>query len=113
MSGAAEKLRVPFFYLVSLGAVIFIFWYYRKLSDEQRYLQIALALVLGGALGNALDRLLRGYVIDFIDWHWRDLHWPTFNIADAGISVGLVLLFLDMLFAKKPAGNGAVKPEPP
>jgi len=113
MSGAAEQLRVPFFYLVSLGAVIFIFWYYRKLSNEQRYLQMALALVLGGALGNAIDRLLRGYVIDFIDWHWRDLHWPTFNIADAGISVGLVLLFLDMLFAKKPAGNGAVKPESP
>jgi signal peptidase II len=111
MSGAAEKLRVPFFYLVSLGAVIFIFWYYRKLSNGQRYLQIALALVLGGALGNALDRLLRGYVIDFIDWHWRDLHWPTFNIADAAISVGLIMLLLETVFAKKPAGDGAVKPE--
>jgi len=90
--------------------VIFIFSYYRKLRMDQRYLQIALALVLGGAVGNAIDRLLRGYVIDFIDWHWFDpdwlrpaLHWPTFNVADSGITVGLAMLFLEMLFAKKPA----------
>ena len=110
LAGAGEKFRVPFFYLVSLVAVIFIFSYYRKLSNNQRYLQISLALVLGGAVGNALDRVLRGYVIDFIDWHWFDplwsrpsLHWPTFNVADSGISVGLAMLFLEMLFAKKTA----------
>jgi|GraSoiStandDraft_4_1057263.scaffolds.fasta_scaffold496004_2 signal peptidase II len=110
LSGAGERFRVPFFYLVSLVAVIFIFSYYRKLRNDQRYLQIALALVLGGAIGNAIDRVLRGYVIDFIDWHWFDpnwlrpsLHWPTFNVADSGITVGLVMLFLEMLFAKKAA----------
>ena len=109
LAGAGEKFRVPFFYLVSLVAVIFIFSYYRKLSNNQRYLQVALALVLGGAVGNALDRLLRGYVIDFIDWHWFDpnwmhpsLHWPTFNVADSGITVGLAMLFAEMLFVKKP-----------
>ena len=114
LAGAGDKFRVPFFYLVSIAAVIFIFSYYRKLTERQRYLQIALALVLGGAIGNALDRVIRGYVIDFIDWHWMDpdwlrpsLHWPTFNVADSGISVGLVLLFLDMLLAKKPAGAAA------
>ncbi|HYY52226.1 MAG TPA: signal peptidase II [Myxococcales bacterium] len=110
LSGAGEQFRVPFFYLVSIAAVIFIFSYYRKLRTEQRYLQIALALVLGGAIGNAIDRILRGYVIDFIDWHWFDphwlrpsFHWPTFNVADSGITVGLAMLFLEMLFAKKPA----------
>jgi signal peptidase II len=110
LAGSGEKFRVPFFHLVSVAAVIFIFSYYRKLRTDQRYLQFALALVLGGALGNALDRILRGYVIDFIDWHWFDpnwlrpsLHWPTFNVADAGISVGLALLLLEMLFVKKPA----------
>ena len=114
LAGARDDIRVPFFYLVSLAAVIFIFSYYRKLRTDQRYLQIALALVLGGAIGNALDRLLRGYVIDFIDWHWFDpnwlkpsLHWPTFNVADSGISVGLVMLFLEMIFAKKPAAAPA------
>jgi signal peptidase II len=107
---AGEQFRVPFFYLVSLAAVIFIFTYYRKLSVHQRYLQVALALVLGGAVGNAIDRILRGYVIDFIDWHlndptWRNpsLHWPTFNVADAGISVGLALLLLEAVFVKKGA----------
>lgn len=119
LAGAGEKLRVPFFHLVSILAVIFILSYYRKLSEEQRYLQISLALVLGGALGNAVDRVLRGYVIDFIDWHWFDpqwlrpnLHWPTFNVADSGISVGLVLLFLDMLFTKKADSKGQQKEAP-
>jgi signal peptidase II len=109
LAGAGEKFRVPFFYLVSVVAIVFIFSYYRKLSNSQRYLQIALALVLGGAVGNALDRLLRGYVIDFIDWHWFDpnwlrpsLHWPTFNVADSGITIGLAMLFAEMLFVKKP-----------
>src|SRR5207237_8276745 len=99
-----EQFRVHFFYLVSIAAVIFIFSYYRKLRNDQRYLQIALALVLGGAVGNAIDRLLRGYVIDFIDWHWFDpgwlppvLHLPTFTVADSGITVGLAILFLQLL----------------
>lgn len=110
LAGAGEKFRVPFFHLVSIIAVIFIFSYYRKLSNRQRYQQVALALVLGGALGNALDRVVRGYVIDFIDWHWFDphwlrpsLHWPTFNVADSGITIGLVMLFAEMLFVKKTA----------
>jgi len=117
LSGAGEQFRVPFFYLISIAAVIFIFSYYRKLRTDQRYLQIALALVLGGAVGNAIDRVLRGYVIDFIDWHWFDplwmrpsLHWPTFNLADSGITVGLVMLFLEMLFAKKAAKEPAPAP---
>ena len=116
LAGAGEKFRVPFFYGISIAAVIFIFSYYRKLGTHQRYLQVALALVLGGAVGNAIDRALRGYVIDFIDWHWFDpgwlrpsLHWPTFNVADSGITVGLVLLFLEMLFARKPAQQEAGK----
>ena len=117
LSRSGEKFRVPFFHLISLAAVIFILSYYRRLAIHQRYLQVALALVLGGALGNAVCRVLRGYVIDFIDWHLNDpfwqrphLHWPTFNIADSAITVGLVMLVLEMLFARKPAADGAGKP---
>jgi len=117
LSRSGEKFRVPLFHLISLAAVIFIFSYYRRLEIHQRYLQVALALVLGGALGNAVCRVLRGYVIDFIDWHLNDpfwqrphLHWPTFNIADSAITVGLVMLVLEMLFARKPAADGAGKP---
>jgi signal peptidase II len=111
LAGSGQKFRVPFFHLVSLAAVIFILSYYRKLRDDQRYLQFALALVLGGALGNALDRILRSYVIDFIDWFYGSYHWPTFNVADSGISVGLVLLFLEMMITKKPAARTSPSPK--
>ena len=110
LSGARAGFRVPFFHLVTLAAVIFLSLYLRKLEEGQRYLQVAGSLLLGGALGNGLDRILRGYVIDFIDWHWFDpnwanpaRHWPTFNVADCGVTVGLVLLFLEMFFARKQA----------
>jgi signal peptidase II len=119
LSRSGERFRVPFFHLISIAAVIFIFSYYRRLSITQRYLQVALALVLGGALGNAICRIVRGYVIDFIDWHWYDplwrrpgLHWPTFNVADSAITVGLVMLLLEMLFARKRAPQAAGKPSP-
>ena len=114
LSGARAGFRVPFFHLVTLAATIFLGLYLRKLEESQRYLTVAASLLLGGALGNGLDRALRGYVIDFIDWHWRDPnwlqpshHWPTFNVADCGVSIGLVLLFLEMFFAPK------VKPAAP
>ncbi|MCP4184908.1 MAG: lipoprotein signal peptidase, partial [Hyphomicrobiales bacterium] len=72
--------------LISLGIV---FWLSR-LRASQKLLIIALALVLGGALGNLYDRLVYGYVIDFIDWYVGDYHWPAFNIADASIFLGAV-----------------------
>ncbi|PTL84601.1 signal peptidase II [Vitiosangium sp. GDMCC 1.1324] len=96
----SESVRRPFFHLVSLVALGFIFFMYVRLTPEQRMVRWALALVAGGALGNFLDRLLRGYVIDFIDWHWRNqpgMRWPTFNVADAAICVGVGLLLLDSL----------------
>jgi len=79
--------------LISLGIV---FWLSR-LRASQKLLIIALALVLGGALGNLYDRLVYGYVIDFIDWYVGDYHWPAFNIADASIFLGAVLLILDTI----------------
>lgn len=97
-----DNVRVPFFHVVSLLAILLIGYYYRKLEANQRLLGVALALVMGGALGNLADRLLRGYVIDFIDWHLNDplwlapsRHWPTFNVADAAITTGVVLIALD------------------
>jgi signal peptidase II len=60
-----------------------------------------LGLILGGAVGNLIDRARLGYVVDFLDVHWRHHHWPAFNLADIGISVGIFLLILDMLFWSK------------
>ncbi len=57
-----------------------------------------LGLILGGAMGNLIDRARLGYVVDFLDVHWRQYHWPAFNVADIGVTVGIVFLILDMLF---------------
>lgn len=62
---------------------------------------VGLGLILGGAIGNLIDRARLGYVVDFIDLHWRGHHWPTFNVADIGISVGVALLVIDMVFSPK------------
>lgn len=89
--------RTLFFGAVVLGATTFILLYLRRLGPGQRILQVALAMVLTGAWGNYLDRLARGYVVDFVDWHWwkrPDLYWPTFNVADSLIVVGVALLLL-------------------
>jgi signal peptidase II len=92
-----EGARNVLFTVISLGAVAFIVHYYRRIRSEQRFLQVALAFVLAGALGNFADRIARGYVIDFIDWYWwnrPDLYWPTFNIADSLIVVGVAMLLV-------------------
>lgn len=67
------------------------------LRADNRMLASGLGLVIGGAVGNAIDRALYGAVVDFIDAHWHDLHWPAFNIADAAITLGVVFLLLDAL----------------
>jgi len=95
--GLSLTARNTLFSLTLLGAVIFILVYFRRLTPAQRIPQVALSLVFGGAIGNFIDRLARGYVVDFIDWHWwnrPDLYWPTFNVADSMIVVGVVLLIL-------------------
>jgi signal peptidase II len=87
----------------ALVAMVFILLYARRTRPEERWLRLDLALVFGGALGNFLDRLHLGYVIDFIEWHWLDkATWPLFNVADAAISTGVALLFLS---TKRPAAQ--------
>jgi signal peptidase II len=98
LSGSASTLRTPFFLVVSLAAMGFIISYFRRTTDTQRSLRLGLALVFGGAVGNFVDRVRLGYVIDFIDWHYFDkAAWPTFNVADAAITAGVGILVLDML----------------
>ena len=90
--------RGPLFHLVSIGAVVLITLYYLRLNGtrEERWALIGLPLVLGGALGNWVDRLARGFVIDFIEAHWRSVYtWPSFNVADSAIVVGVILLLVD------------------
>jgi signal peptidase II len=102
--------RNGIFSLTLLGAVAFILFYFRKLSPGQRLAQVALSMVFSGAIGNFIDRVARGYVVDFIDWHWwnrPDLYFPTFNVADSMITVGVILLVL--LPGEPAAAPGAAK----
>jgi len=106
----SENVRRPFFLLVSVAAIAFIMTLYRRLLPRQRALKWGLPLVLGGALGNVLDRIRYGHVIDFIDVHivYRNIerHWPTFNVADIAICVGVGLMAIDMF------GSGKQKLKP-
>ena len=85
-----------FFTAIGIGAAIFIVWMLRR-HGGQRLFGWALALILGGALGNVIDRLLHGHVVDFIQVHWGRAYFPAFNVADSAISVGAALLILDEL----------------
>ncbi|WP_288362517.1 signal peptidase II [uncultured Spongiibacter sp.] len=84
-----------FFTVISAAVSVYLLVWLMKLRRQQWLLSMALTLVLGGALGNLWDRVRLGHVIDFISVHWGNAYFPTFNIADAAISVGAVLLIID------------------
>ncbi len=97
---AAAGLRRPILLLAGALALGFLTFLYFRAATDRRPEQLALAFLLAGALGNFVDRVVRGHVIDFVELYWRDLpglRWPTFNLADVGICVGVVLLLRELL----------------
>jgi signal peptidase II len=86
--------------LVSAALVVWL----SRLDVRERLTAYGLALVVGGAIGNLIDRILLGKVVDFLQWHWQDWYWPSFNLADSAITLGVVLLLIDGLFS-----DGSVK----
>lgn len=86
-----------FLTVIGLFALVFIGWMLHKSRDDQTRLAWALGLVAGGAVGNLIDRIAFGVVTDFVVWKYYDKEWPTFNIADVTLVIGVGLLFLDML----------------
>lgn len=104
-SDLPPNVRRPFFVAITLVALLFIMFLFSfRLDHEHRLMVIALSLILGGALGNFLDRIRLDYVVDFIEWFWRDRRytWPTFNIADVAISCGVVLIAIELFFFAPP-----------
>ena len=85
-----------FFTGIGVAAAVFILYLLWR-HGSQRLFALGLALILGGAVGNVIDRVLHGHVVDFVLLHWRELYWPAFNVADSGITVGAVLLVVDEL----------------
>lgn len=91
-----------FFAILGLAVSVFIIGYLRQTATHAKVLSLGLALILGGAVGNVIDRFIHGYVIDFIHVHYADVwHYPVFNIADIGICVGMALVVWDMIFLEK------------
>jgi signal peptidase II len=104
LARASERFRHPFFLSISVVAMLFILYIHLRLEPGQRLLLVAISLVMSGAIGNLLDRVRLRYVIDFIELHWRHrYHWPTFNVADVAISVGVALLVLEMIVGRRRA----------
>ncbi len=87
----------------ALAVTLFLIVWLRRV--EQRFLAIGIGLVIGGALGNVVDRLRHGAVADFLDFHIGTYHWPAFNVADSAITVGVLLILLDGLFARRRVGS--------
>jgi signal peptidase II len=106
LSHSGWSLRTPFFAAIAIVAMGFLWRTFRQTQAHEQRLRFALAIVFGGALGNFLDRTRLGYVIDFIDWHYGRTgpHWPTFNVADAAITIGVALLMLDVSKERAPKG---------
>ncbi len=100
LSDAGGWQRWFFMALSTIISIVLIFWLW-TVDRQRRYLAWGLALILGGAVGNLIDRSLYGHVIDFIDVYYRSWHWPAFNIADSAIFLGACLLILDMITYKE------------
>ena len=92
-----ERIRSPFFILISVAAAVLIVVYRARHLRGHRLATVSLGLILGGAVGNLIDRIRYGVVVDFLDAHVHQYHWPVFNVADSAISVGVTLLLIEML----------------
>lgn len=97
LSDAGGWQRWLFTGLASVVTVVLVVWLFR-LPSEEKLTAAALGLIIGGAIGNLVDRINNGYVVDFIDVYYRDWHWPAFNLADSAITCGVILLLLSGLF---------------
>ena len=98
-----------FFSSVAIGVSVVLIIWITRLQDQQKILGAALACILGGAIGNLIDRLAYGYVIDFLDFYVNRYHWPAFNVADTAIFIGAGLLILDMFIGGEQEAENATK----
>ena len=90
-----------FFTIIALTVSALVLWWLKQTTKQQIILPVAFSLIVGGAIGNAVDRLIHGYVIDFLVLYYQDWYWPAFNVADSAICIGAVLLVVDMFKNKE------------
>lgn len=95
--------------MVTLVLLVWIF----RLKRHEWLTGVSLGLVIGGALGNLIDRIKLGYVVDFVDVYYKTYHWPAFNVADSAITCGIILMLLDALLLSRRTSSGKNSPEAP
>ncbi len=95
---AARQGATTFFAIISLFAVALILYYLRRIKEGELCTPLCLSLILTGAVGNLIDRFRLGAVVDFIDFHYKGWHWPAFNVADASITIGVLLFAIKILW---------------
>ncbi len=96
----APGWQMWFFGTIAVAVSIAIIIWLTRLSARDRWVSIALSMIVGGALGNLWDRIHYGHVIDFIQWYVADFYWPVFNVADSAVCVGAAMLFVSTFFKK-------------
>ena len=103
--GMAFGIDFPFGYfifsLVSAFLTLFLFWYLWTVRNDSLVIRLGLAMIIAGAVGNLIDRLMLGEVIDFLDFMIGNFHWYVFNLADSYVTVGMVLILTDSIFLEK------------
>jgi signal peptidase II len=103
LAGASPTFRYVFFIGVTVAAIGLILHYLRTYAAGDQLLTVSLGMILSGAVGNLIDRVRFGEVIDFLDVYLGTTHWPAFNVADSAISIGAFILFIHLIQQKKPA----------
>ena len=107
LAGAKQSFRGPFFVVIALIILPLLIRFYLAARPEERIRRFAVPIIIGGSLGNFIDRQRLGYVIDFVHWHLGErVDWPIFNVADAAISIGVVLLLIESLRSPRAALKG-------
>jgi signal peptidase II len=102
MANFSPIMRSIIFLFISSLAVGLIFYFYKKTPAHYAWLAAAFAMIFGGAIGNLIDRVRFGIVVDFLDFYLGNLHWPAFNVADSAISVGIGIFLYHLVFKKMP-----------
>jgi signal peptidase II len=96
-----EAVRSVFLIGISFLALTVLFFMYARLTEKNLLIHVSIGMIIGGAVGNLIDRIRFHWVIDFLDFYWQGHHWPTFNLADAAITIGTIILMLKVLLPKR------------
>ncbi len=102
----ADTLRLALLIGISLFALTVLLIMYARVTGRGFIIHISLAMIIGGAIGNLIDRIRLQWVIDFLDFYWKGYHWPAFNLADAAITIGSVTLMFNILFSGRKTMSG-------